>query len=335
MVLKEKLLFNKNIKICITGASGFIGSCLVDKLIASGYKVSVLTRNKKFKKNKNLVVYNGDLLKPNSKIDKFLYKCDILYHCAGELTNEKIMYQLHVDGTRNLLKKFAISPLGESKLKHFIQLSSVGAYGKFDQTKIRRVITEKSSENPGNIYELTKTISDKTVQEYSQLKNFFYTILRPTNVVGSNMRNYSFFSLIKSIVSKKFFYIGSSDSIMTYIHVDDVVDALILCAINSKAKNQIFILSNDCSLRDIVDCVIGNSKNKYSPKCLPEFFVRFITIFLSLFVKFPLTINRINYLVSKTTYSSKKIQKILNFLPKKEIPYFASSIINSKIKMKE
>lgn len=334
MGIKEKFHINTNLNICVTGASGFVGSSLVNELLKIGFNVRVLTRGKYPKKHKKLTIIKCNLLSQDNEIDKFLNKCDILIHCAGELKDENKMFQLHVEATKMLLNKFASSPYGVSKSKHFIQLSSVGAYGKFIPPNIKRVISEKNAENPCNNYEYTKTLSDKILRECSKQKKFFYTILRPTNIVGFNMKNNSFFSLINTIAKKNFFYIGSRESIMTYIHIDDVVNALILCITNPKSRNQTFIVSNDCSLKKIVESVIIKKNYIYCPICLPETFVRIISLFLSKFFNFPLTANRINYLVSKTTYSSKKIQKILNFLPKNDIPSYASSVIHSKNKIK-
>ena len=151
---------------------------------------------------------------------------------------------------------------------------------------------------------------------------FSYSILRPSAIVGEDMPNKSFADLLSAIKNGFFFYVGTVDSLCNYVHVDDVVDALILCAVDKRAKNQIFNLSNDCKLSDIVE-KISRWKGR-SPKflCIPEKPLRFLVMLLSKIVNFPLNENRIDVLISKTTYPNKKMQDFLGYSPIRAIPDF-------------
>jgi nucleoside-diphosphate-sugar epimerase len=118
------------------------------------------------------------------------------------------------------------------------------------------------------------------------------------------MPNKSFKSLIDSILKKRFFYIGSRESMTNYVFIDDVVDALMLCAKLPNAKNEIFNLSNDCKLSDIV-CYISYAHAMSSSRpCLPEALVRFLVKLTPWFIKSPLTQSRIDSLVAKRNQSN-------------------------------
>jgi nucleoside-diphosphate-sugar epimerase len=137
------------------------------------------------------------------------------------------------------------------------------------------------------------------------------------------MPNQSFRCLVESIIKRHFFYIRSSHTVSNYIHVDDVVSALLLCSRSSKATNQIFNLSNDCKLSDIVLSLSLHKKMKYKNPIVPEWLLRFMVSIFRSFCNFPLTQNRIDVLVSMTYYSNSKIERLLKFSPKRFIPEFA------------
>ena len=314
--------------ICVTGASGFIGQRLVKRLLQNSLKVRALNRsNSSLLANKSY--FFGDLSN-NKSLDGFLTDATIIYHCAGEVKNTSLMYKTHVDGTRLLLNEVNAQIQSTNKPIHWVQLSSVGAYGKSlkNISEIRQV-TESSTCNPLGEYEITKTLSDELVIKFADSQPLFsYTILRPTNVVGPNMSNQSFISLLKIIRKRIFFYIGHRCSIANYVHVDDVIEALILCGHNKQARNQIFILSNDCKLSDIVQSVslsLGLSTNKL---CFSEKFMRLLVKFIPSFFRHPLSQTRIDALVSRTLYSNSKIKDLLEFSPQYSIPEFSVNLMN-------
>jgi nucleoside-diphosphate-sugar epimerase len=318
-------------QILITGASGFIGKPLVEKLLLSGHAVQVVTRDTNKHFPDGVKVINADLTDSNCELTNSLSTCDVILNCAGEIHTETKMHALHVEGTKKLLDALKISAGNTEKPKHWVQLSSVGAYGPPNAAGQSRIITESSPHNPKGEYEITKTLADQLLIDAAKESNITFSILRPSNVIGPCMLNQSFFGLLNSIKDRNFFYIGSKKSITTYIHVDDVVDVLILCTHDMRAKNQVFNLSNDCGLAEIVAKVSRVFGREDRCLCLPETLLRFIVCTLSSIVSLPLTKRRIDFLVAKTTYPSTKILELLDFKPSRSILDFASShLITSK-----
>jgi nucleoside-diphosphate-sugar epimerase len=284
--------------IAITGGSGFIGSLLVDKLLKQSNQVRLLSRNTRVER-KNVQYFLGDLSNPSVDLSGFLDGVDILYHCAGEVSNESLMQELHVNGTQRL------ADAAQGKIGRWVQLSSVGAYGACrDGT-----ITEDSKEQPFGVYERTKTESDKIVTN----SGIPFVILRPSNVFGIKMTNQSLFQLIGMINKGLFFYLGKRGVLINYIDVEDVVEALFLCGNRDNALGEIYNLSQTIEIEKMVlsfSFVLG-VKSKFLR--LPEFPIRALVKIFAIFPKFPLTTTRIDALTSRCTYKSNKIIEELNF----------------------
>ena len=315
------MIDSQKMRVLVTGASGFVGKKLVTELISQGYDVKVTTRKISNIFPENIEVFIMDITDLTFDLSSVVERCDIIINCAGEIKNENAMRALHVDGTKRLLEAFVKH--SRTSNKHWIQLSSVGAYGHSTKPNLKRVITEFSEIKPGGIYEVTKTLADEMIIDFARKTAMTYTILRPSNIIGMLMPNQSFYGLLNAISMRRFFFIGSKKTISTFIHIDDVVDALITCVVNKKAHNQIFNLSNDCYLSEIVINVCNAFGFKFNFLLLPETPLRFLVCIFSRFFTLPLTKSRIDALVSKTTYPHKKIKNVLGFAPKKSIPDFA------------
>ncbi len=313
-------------KVLITGGSGFIGRALVANLASNGHSIRLLTRKLKQYPVKEIEIIEADLTLEQD-FSHVVAGCDAVINCAGEIRDVTKMRSLHVDGTGKLLQAFKESAAKEGVKKHWIQLSSVGAYGPVLKSGTPRVVTEETFANPQGEYEVTKTLADELVMSMAD-KFFTYTILRPSNVVGASMTNQSFAGLLKLIKKRLFFYIGSRESMATYIHVDDVVAALMLCLEHPQAINQIFNVSNDCKLADIVASVAEAQKASASFRCLPESGLRIIAKVMAKMRRWPLTESRIDALVSQTAYPTTKLEK-LGFKAKVSIPDFAAEYSKS------
>lgn len=308
-------------RVCITGGAGFIGQQLVKSLESSGMDLILLSRVLK-ESQLHKQYFLGDLTDDSVSLKGLLDEVDVIYHCAGEIHNTDRMYALHVEGTSRLLREVAAKIRATGRRIHWVQLSSVGAYGAvIGPANAVRTVTEFTPTAPQGEYETTKTISDELVMEYAKSEPLFsYSILRPSNVIGATMTNQSLRSLVNVIKSGHFFYVGSRTSIATYIHVDDVVTALKLCGREECAKGQIFNLSNDCALSEIVEAVALAAEKKPPHLCVSEGPLRILASLMRWKAGFPLTQARIDALVRHTHYPTTKIENMLGFTPQYFIP---------------
>ena len=321
--------FNLNEKIiCVTGGNGFIGKKLIEELSKIKCRIKMLTRKKDSKFPNNVEIFIGDLTEPDLSLAKFLEGCDVLFNCAGEINIEEQMSLLHINGTQKLINSIQNESTLSKKIVHWVQLSSCGAYGPppNNNIQIRRDITESSNTNPINEYEKTKTKSDELIIK-SSVNNFSYTILRPSNVIGASMTNQYIRKLIKLVNSGRFFFIGKKDAIATFVHVDDVANAMILIASNSRSRNEIFNLSNDCSWEALIFHISSTLNVKILPLRVPYKLIQIPLYVLKLIFGRFIHIPQLTIFALRTNYSTQKIESYLNFKFTKPMPNSIDDLI--------
>jgi nucleoside-diphosphate-sugar epimerase len=292
--------------VAVTGGTGFIGRELVSQLVARGDRVRVLTRRKAsaFDWAASVEACNCDLVKiPTTELSALLEGVDVLYHCAGQLKAGNAMHELHVDGTHKLVAA------ASTRVAHWVQLSSVGVYGQ----RPDGLITEETSLNPVGEYEVTKAESDRIVLDAASTGVFTCSILRPSNVIGARMANQSILSMIEMIDRGLFFFIGEEGASANYIHVDNVVDALIRCGTDDRAKGKVYNLSDHCTLEYFVGVIsdaLGRSRTRLR---LPRNVVDLLGNILGWIPGFPLTQPRIRALVGCSQYRISRIENDLAY----------------------
>lgn len=311
-------------QISVTGGNGFIGRRLVDALIQKGYKVKTLSRSTKHKPPPGIELVRGDLISTDCPIDQFIANSEIIFHCAGEVRDEAKMRSLHVDATQRLLDVALNEASMKGRIIHWVQISSVGAYGPPPGVAhSERIVTEETETIPVGEYEVTKSIADELVMQACKSGLMTFSIVRPSNVYGRNMSNQSLHSLGDMIRRRLFFYIGKPGAVATYVHVDDVVEVLLRCGLDQRARGEVFNISNDCMLEDLINGMSNALDVAYPTLRLPEPLVRAIVSLVAKVTTIPLTQQRVDALVSRTRYPCHKLESKLGYNPK--IPV-ASSI---------
>jgi len=289
--------------VAITGGSGFIGKLLVEAHRQRGDEVRVLTRGSgNCEEQSGVRWFVGDLLSDVCDFADFLQGSDVLYHCAGELHNEQQMESLHVGGTRRLLQAAA------GRVGRWVQLSSVGAYGPCR----KGVVDESTLERPQGVYEKSKTEADRLVREAAQQYGLQYAMLRPSIVFGDSMTNQSLAQMAAMIRRGLFFYVGNGARV-NYVHVDDVVAALILCGECDEALGRTYVLSGSIALEQMVRSLADGMGEKVPELRLPEWPVRLLAKLFGKVPRFPLTEGRLNALTSHCHYDSTAIHQELGF----------------------
>jgi nucleoside-diphosphate-sugar epimerase len=319
--------------VSITGATGFIGRRLAEYHLKSGNEVRYLTRN-----DSNPIVganvFIGNVNSAADQLTPFLTNIDAFYHCAGEVKNEASMHNTHVQGTANLLHVIEALQLQNQKTIHWIQLSSCGAYGHTSYPLyIARDVDENTQVNPSGKYECTKTEADNLIIAFAEKHDWFkYTIIRPTIVFGTGMRSTLIMRITSMIKKRLFFYIGNKNTVANFVHVDDVVNAMILSANQPNAYNQIFIVSNDCKLIDLVDTVAETFSIPKPRWIISEWFLRKFVDVVGRRVKLPISSAQINVMVRQTYYNNNKIRKALNWSPTDSVLIQFKQYVNAVFK---
>ncbi|WP_029406904.1 NAD(P)-dependent oxidoreductase [Thiomicrorhabdus sp. Milos-T2] len=311
-------------KVILFGSSGFVGKALLDVLVVHDHlSITCVTRNKdntSLRTQTNLSYIECDLLNPKIDFRSLISGYDFIINCVGEVVDEDLMESVNYKLVQSL-----VDCIVNNNLKiRLIQLSSVGCYGAVEESHGHKtMITEESQLVPHGMYEVTKARADIYIQKRLDGLDCdgSYTIIRPTIVFGPDMKNNSLRQLGVLVKKGVFFYTGKQNSIVNYIHVEDVAQSILLCIQKKlESKNQVFIVSNDCSQKELINGIADCFKVKKPFIRFPRRFVFFITKILEKFSpSFPLTQSRVRYLSSQIHYSNSKIQKQLDFYPAKNV----------------
>ncbi|TKJ32444.1 MAG: hypothetical protein CEE38_23190 [Planctomycetes bacterium B3_Pla] len=289
--------------IAVKGATGFVGKTLVTHMLGWGWSVRCLSRRdaKTFPSHDRLSWFQGDLAQAESIRPDFLDGADVLIHCAAEIRDESKMENLHVEGTRTLLE------LAKTRVRRIVQLSSIGCYGHCFSGDI----TEDRECSPVGIYEITKTQAETLVQN----SGIPWVILRPSKIYGPEMRSTNLLSFIHTVNKGMFFFIGPPGAIDCTVHVENVVEALRLCATKPEAVGHSYNLSDVMTIEEMVSHICKGLGRSVPTLRLPESFVRTVAFFLQWLPGFTLKNSRINGLTRRARYVSKLIVDELGYVP--------------------
>lgn len=297
--------------IAITGATGFVGRCLVRRHLDEGDSVRILTRKESAgsELSGRTQVFRGDIVSNIDVLREFTRGVDTLYHCAAELNDSGRMNAVTVVGTQNLLSA-AIGNIG-----HWVQLSSVAVYG----VQPARVVYEDTEPNLEITYPTTisKLNAEKIVSSSLSAGEFTYSILRPCKIYGKEMGDSSLRKLVNLVERYLFFFVGEPGAQANYVHVENVVEALYLCGTNKDAHGRTFNLCEGVSLEALIQ-EIAHAKGVAAPKLrLPRQPVEFLAKLATRIIPgFPLSPERLAGLLSRTQYNSDAIRTCLGYQPR-------------------
>lgn len=229
-------------KILVTGGAGFIGSHLVDALISQKEMVRCLVRKNddlQFLPQGKVEIVFGDITNKDSLL-KAIRGVEIIYHLAAKTDFEGESWQEYflpnVLGTQNLID-LAI----QEKIKRFIFFSTIRVTGLTDS---RVPIDEKAPYHPLNFYDRSKTEAEKRLLVACEEKKLPVTIIRPTSVYGPRDKG-TYYSFFKAIAQGKFFLIGNGENLVSFVYVENVVQAALLAGIKREAVGQVYFVNDD------------------------------------------------------------------------------------------
>lgn len=217
-------------KVLVTGGAGFIGSHLVDKLIDSGYEVTVidnLSTGDKANLNPKAEFIYGDIA--SERLWQDLPKVDIVFHVAAlariqpSIKDPIKPHRSNVDGTLNVL---------EYCKKHGAKLIYSSSSSVYDGKELP--CKENSRIEPKNPYSLQKYICEEYIKLYGLLYGVGYVILRYFNVYGERQLLEGAYTTVLGVFLKQradglpLTITGDGDQRRDFTYVGDVVDANIL-----------------------------------------------------------------------------------------------------------
>jgi len=218
-------------RVVLTGANGFVGSHILEKLLHDQHEVVCPVRktsNLEFIENCNAVIKYGDLSDPVF-VDQLIVNADVVVHCAGAVRalNFDEYYKVNTIITSQIVE--AVKNHKEH-IKKFIYVSSQSAVGP----SLSDVPKQFGVEEPVSDYGKTKLLAEKEVKKLDGIVP--YTILRPAAVYGP--RDKDIFTVFK-IVHNKFSLKTTAKHLVQIVYVEDIAKI-----ITEIIKNETYITDN-------------------------------------------------------------------------------------------
>ena len=276
--------------VLVTGATGFIGSRLVEELINKGYDVTSLIRKGKEGNLKSKIIY-GDLT--DEKIDFKNLEFDCIFHLASHTPlekNKKILEKVNFDGTKNLFDEI------KSKTKSIIYISGLGVYGETGDV----IVDENQKYNPNTDFVKIRLDTEKYLKENSDKHKIDFAVVHFGDVYGPDGWFYEM--LIKRLKKNTFRMPKGGKYYKGFVHVDDAVGSMI-AVLENKRFNESFIVadSNPVTFKEFANFTADQINAKH-PGSVPMFLAKAI-----------LGGDLIKLLTTSMKVSNKKISEIYEF----------------------
>src|SRR6267143_2933023 len=251
-ILFKKFAIGDNMKIMITGGTGFVGSHLCDELIKDKHEVILLARNDNKKEN---ILHNLDKIKLEfvdvtkfSDLEKSIEvnKPDVIFHLAGETSHKKsfenTMYDVDVNSKSTLCILEKIKNL-DLKCK-FILGSTFVVIGKPQKLPVN----EDTSCNPTTIYGANRLASEIYCKIYNNVYNLDTTVFRITNSFGPReqiipTKNAVNYLIYKAFKKEEVTIYNQGKFFRDIIYISDVVSGIKSIMLNGKPGNLYWISS--------------------------------------------------------------------------------------------
>ena len=297
------------IRILITGGSGFIGTNLIEKLVA----------------REDLKLINIDIAKPKKKAHKTYWRhIDIndKDKLQREITEFAPNFVVHL-AARTDLKGHSISDYNSNTigLKNLIEiLESIDSVKRVIFTSSMYVCEpgylpkDYNDYAPHTIYGQSKVLTEKIIKNENP-ENYIWSIIRPTSIWGPWFSE-PYADFFKIVTSKKYFHMNAKDCLKTYGYVGNTINQIIdiLNSPSEKVSKETFYLGDwpEYKISEWANEIAEYNENKI--RKLPFTFFQLLAIIGDILkivgFKFPMTSFRLKNMTTDNVFNLEKIKKI-------------------------
>lgn len=227
-------------KILVTGASGFIGSFIVEEALKRGFETWAAVRkssSRKYLLDERIRFLELDFSSQEALEQQLKdYQFDYVVHAAGatKCLHQEDFFHVNTEGTQHLVN--ALLSL-QMPLRRFVFISSLSIMGSIREQQPYEEIRECDEAQPNTAYGKSKLAAEEFLSTLHV--PFPYIILRPTGVYGPRERDY--FMQIQSIKNHLDFAVGFQQQDITFIYVTDVVQAVFLALEKGETGRKYFL----------------------------------------------------------------------------------------------
>ena len=228
----------KNKVVLVTGATGSIGSRLVEKLVIEHQaQVRVLAHNlSNLSRVSRLPVsiYQGDVTDFDA-VNKAIEGCDFVFHCAYAFgTSPAEQERVAVGGSRNVARAVL-----QHKVRSLVYVSTISVYEPLRDGDLDEMAPKKPS---GWTYPDTKKKTERVMLEFHNRHGLPVVMVQPTIVYGPFVKSWTQ-GPVNQLKSGTVILPDEGSGLCNAVYIDDVVDSLILAAANPNAIGETFLIS--------------------------------------------------------------------------------------------
>jgi len=235
----------------VTGGAGFIGSHLVDRLLADGWSVTVIdnmtcghrSNLQQHKGNERLKIYEADIRDPDV-LQKLLKSFETVFHMAAHadmrasLEDHRADLNNNVIGTLNILEGMA-----RNSVHDLVFASTSALYGEVEV----RPTPEDYSPIQTSVYGASKLACEAYAEAYTQFAPIKFWAFRFANVVGERCRRGVIWDFVHKLQKnpKELEILGDGKQSKEYLYVKDCLEAMIAGYEKASEEVNIFNLGTD------------------------------------------------------------------------------------------
>lgn len=230
----------------VTGATGLLGSHIVEQLVKRGRPVRALVRRSSdisWLQAQGVEFAYGDVT-DKASIAKAVEGVDCIYHSAarvGDWGPWEEFVEISIDGTRNVL-----DVVRDCKIERLVHISSLSAYGHPNQEG--QVVDESAplgvNVNKWSYYTRAKVEAEKMVMDYFRRYNLPVTIVRPSWMYGPRDRA-TLPRMARMIRTGKIKLVGPGDNKLNVTYAGNVAECCILAADSPNSLGEVYAACSD------------------------------------------------------------------------------------------
>lgn len=309
-------------KLMVTGGTGFVGSHIVDALEKTypATNISLLVRDpsKAIERSEaGMKIYKGDITDPESLQQVITdFSPEVVIHVAA-LTDDwaplSQLMEVNAQGTQNVIDAMSQS----SSANFLIHISSSGVYPRKSSVRY----SEDSPYGPFGNYHKSKVVAEQNIMAAIEKELITATIIRPPNIMGP--RDFTHMvKICQAIKARKFPIINGGKARQTWVAAEDLAEAVLLVLQQREtASGQIYnVKSFEITVKELYNEIVAELNIAISPKAYPFFLAYSVGLISEIIGNVrgrPSTLNRYRVLkfAKDRLFDDSKIRSELGFEP--------------------
>ncbi len=305
----------------ITGATGFIGSAVLRRLVAAGHRVRALVRADSDRQNlEGMAVETvvGDLRDPES-LARAVAGCSGLFHLAADyrlwVPDPDRLYATNVDGTRNVM--LAAASAGVARIVYTSSIATLGLNA--DRTPADETTPATLDDMIGH-YKRSKFLAEAEVRRLADREGLPVVIVNPSAPVGPRD--------IKPTPTGRMIVEAAAgrmpaflDTGLNLVHVDDVAEGHVLAFERGEVGQRYILGGENMTLRDILASIAAITGRRPPRVRLPYHLVLPVAFIAEAWARLSgsdafVTVDGVRLARKPMFFSSRKAREELGFAPR-------------------